>query len=150
MDGVVPSRQRKKRELELTAFLPFLLFFLFFSFALVSPSLVSPTPVSLLLLAPRSPSPPITSLPPLLVVPSLSSSPRCPFTQLLLFASPHRLLHLTFLHRPQNHLYHPRRHSVLTGDELFTDAYDVVEVDDSCVEVNCDMITIKEGDVNIG
>ncbi|KAL7409230.1 Mss4-like protein [Mrakia frigida] len=39
---------------------------------------------------------------------------------------------------------------ILTGDELFTDAYDVVEVDDSCVEVNCDMITIKEGEVNIG
>jgi len=40
---------------------------------------------------------------------------------------------------------------ILTGDEMFSDAYDVVDTDDkTSFEVNCDMITIKEGDVDIG
>lgn len=43
------------------------------------------------------------------------------------------------------------RRAVITGDELFSDAYDIVDgTDDSCVEVNCDLIVIKEGAVDIG
>ena len=39
---------------------------------------------------------------------------------------------------------------VLTGDELFSDAYDVKEVDDIVYEVDAKLITIKEGNVDIG
>jgi hypothetical protein len=40
--------------------------------------------------------------------------------------------------------------AVITQDELFSDAYDIIESDEGVVEVNCQMITIKEGDVDIG
>ncbi|GAA5936950.1 Tma19p [Sporobolomyces koalae] len=39
---------------------------------------------------------------------------------------------------------------IITGDELLTDAYDLKEVDDVVYEVDAQMITIKEGDVDIG
>lgn len=40
---------------------------------------------------------------------------------------------------------------VITTDELFSDAYDIIETgDEGIVEVNCQTITIKEGDVDIG
>ncbi|KAF7352754.1 TCTP domain-containing protein [Mycena venus] len=39
---------------------------------------------------------------------------------------------------------------ILTGDEMFSDAFPVKVVDDIVYEVECAMITIKEGDVDIG
>merc|ERR1711939_394962 len=39
---------------------------------------------------------------------------------------------------------------VVTKDELLTDAYDPKEVDGVVYEVDCAMITIKDGDVDIG
>ncbi|KAI7855024.1 translationally controlled tumor protein [Circinella umbellata] len=39
---------------------------------------------------------------------------------------------------------------ILAGDELFSDAYPIKLVDDVAYEVDCAMITIKEGDVDIG
>ncbi|KAI8799380.1 translationally controlled tumor protein [Cladochytrium replicatum] len=40
---------------------------------------------------------------------------------------------------------------VISGDEMFSDAYKIQEIDDALYEVNCRMITIKEGaDVDIG
>merc|ERR1712080_361742 len=38
----------------------------------------------------------------------------------------------------------------LVGDELISDAYDLKLVDDVVYEADCAMITIKEGDVDIG
>ncbi|KAJ3105789.1 hypothetical protein HDU96_008446 [Phlyctochytrium bullatum] len=40
--------------------------------------------------------------------------------------------------------------AVTGSDELLSDAFKVVEIDDIAYEVNCEMITIKEGDVDIG
>ncbi|KAF7796091.1 hypothetical protein EIP86_007262 [Pleurotus ostreatoroseus] len=39
---------------------------------------------------------------------------------------------------------------VISGDEMFSDAFPIKEVDDIVYEVNCSMITIKEGEVDIG
>jgi hypothetical protein len=39
---------------------------------------------------------------------------------------------------------------IVTNDELFSDAYDVIEGNEGITEVDCQMITIKEGDVDIG
>ncbi|KAG2193049.1 hypothetical protein INT46_011045 [Mucor plumbeus] len=39
---------------------------------------------------------------------------------------------------------------ILNGDELFSDAYPIKEIDDVAYEVDCKMITISEGDVDIG
>ncbi|KAG0139633.1 hypothetical protein CROQUDRAFT_54436 [Cronartium quercuum f. sp. fusiforme G11] len=39
---------------------------------------------------------------------------------------------------------------VLTGDELLSDAYKVTEVAGVFYEADCQMVTIKEGDVDIG
>ncbi|KAK4512415.1 uncharacterized protein ATC70_003115 [Mucor velutinosus] len=39
---------------------------------------------------------------------------------------------------------------ILTGDELFSDAYPIKEIDDVAYEVDCKMITITEGDIDIG
>ncbi|CEQ39294.1 SPOSA6832_00799, partial [Sporobolomyces salmonicolor] len=39
---------------------------------------------------------------------------------------------------------------ILTGDELISDAYDLKEVDDVIYEADCQMIVIKEGEVDIG
>lgn len=39
---------------------------------------------------------------------------------------------------------------VITNDELCSDAYDPKEVDGVVYEVDCAMITIKDGDVDIG
>ncbi|CAK9786212.1 translationally controlled tumor-associated [Cutaneotrichosporon oleaginosum] len=39
---------------------------------------------------------------------------------------------------------------VLTGDEMLSDAYDIKTVDDVVYEVDCQMIIVKEGDVDIG
>lgn len=39
---------------------------------------------------------------------------------------------------------------IVTSDELFSDAYDVIEGNEGITEVDCQMITIKEGDVDIG
>ncbi|CDZ98781.1 translationally-controlled tumor protein [Phaffia rhodozyma] len=39
---------------------------------------------------------------------------------------------------------------IITGDELFSDAYDVHDKEDGSIEVDCQMITVKEGDVDIG
>jgi len=40
---------------------------------------------------------------------------------------------------------------IITGDEMFSDAYDMKLVDDVAYEVDCKMITIKKGaDVDIG
>jgi len=39
---------------------------------------------------------------------------------------------------------------ILTGDEMFSDAFKVSEVDDIVYEVNCAMITVKDCDVDIG
>jgi len=39
---------------------------------------------------------------------------------------------------------------ILTGDEMFSDAFDLKEVDGIAYEVDCSMITVKEGDVDIG
>jgi len=39
---------------------------------------------------------------------------------------------------------------VITGDEIFSDAYDPKLIDDIVYEVDCQMIVVKEGDVDIG
>ncbi|ODQ63931.1 translationally controlled tumor-associated [Nadsonia fulvescens var. elongata DSM 6958] len=39
---------------------------------------------------------------------------------------------------------------IITQDEMISDAYDMTLVDDVVYEVDCQMITIKEGDVDIG
>jgi len=39
---------------------------------------------------------------------------------------------------------------VLTGDEMISDAYKMTEVDDVAYEVDSALVTIKEGEVNIG
>jgi len=39
---------------------------------------------------------------------------------------------------------------VITGDEMFSDAFPVKEIDGIVYEVDCALITIKEGDVDIG
>ena len=39
---------------------------------------------------------------------------------------------------------------IITDDELCSDGYDVKEVDDVAYEVDCEMIIVKEGDVDIG
>ena len=39
---------------------------------------------------------------------------------------------------------------VLCGDELCSDAYDPKLVDDIVYEVDCQMLTIKDGQVDIG
>ncbi|GAA5901781.1 Tma19p [Sporobolomyces salmoneus] len=39
---------------------------------------------------------------------------------------------------------------IFTGDELISSAYDLKEVDGVIYEADCHMITIKEGDVDIG
>ncbi|EIN10363.1 translationally controlled tumor-associated [Punctularia strigosozonata HHB-11173 SS5] len=39
---------------------------------------------------------------------------------------------------------------VLSGDEMFSDAFPIKEVDDIVYEVDCAMVTIREGDVDIG
>ncbi|KAH9938156.1 translationally controlled tumor-associated [Fomitopsis serialis] len=40
---------------------------------------------------------------------------------------------------------------VISGDELFSDAFPTKEIDDIVYEVNCSMITVKQGaDVDIG
>ncbi|KAG1806761.1 translationally-controlled tumor protein [Suillus plorans] len=39
---------------------------------------------------------------------------------------------------------------VISGDEMFSDAFPMKEVDGIAYEVNCQMITLKEGNVDIG
>ncbi|GAA97767.1 uncharacterized protein L969DRAFT_68380 [Mixia osmundae IAM 14324] len=39
---------------------------------------------------------------------------------------------------------------VISGDELLSDAYKMKEVDDVVYEVDCNMVLVKEGDVDIG
>ncbi|KAJ3521522.1 hypothetical protein NM688_g9006 [Phlebia brevispora] len=39
---------------------------------------------------------------------------------------------------------------VISGDEMFSDAFPIKEVDNVVYEVDCAMITIREGDVDIG
>lgn len=39
---------------------------------------------------------------------------------------------------------------VITGDELCSDAYDPKLIDDIVYEVDCQMLTIKDGEVDIG
>ncbi|KAF8195845.1 Mss4-like protein [Mycena galopus ATCC 62051] len=39
---------------------------------------------------------------------------------------------------------------LISGDEMFSDAFPVKEVDDIVYEVECAMIAVKEGDVDIG
>ncbi|KAF7332091.1 TCTP domain-containing protein [Mycena kentingensis (nom. inval.)] len=39
---------------------------------------------------------------------------------------------------------------ILTGDEMFSDAFPTKVVDNTVIEVDCAMITVKEGDVDIG
>ncbi|KAF8709163.1 TCTP family, partial [Rhizoctonia solani] len=39
---------------------------------------------------------------------------------------------------------------VLSGDEIISDAYELKEVDDVVYEVDCSMIVVKDGDINIG
>ncbi|GMK54690.1 hypothetical protein CspeluHIS016_0112760 [Cutaneotrichosporon spelunceum] len=39
---------------------------------------------------------------------------------------------------------------ILTDDEMISDAYDMTTVDDVVYEVDCTMIIVKEGDVDIG
>ncbi|BEJ11173.1 hypothetical protein CspHIS471_0105950 [Cutaneotrichosporon sp. HIS471] len=39
---------------------------------------------------------------------------------------------------------------ILTGDEMISDAYDMTTVDDVVYEVDCSMIIIKDGDIDIG
>ncbi|KAJ3073180.1 hypothetical protein HDU98_002056 [Podochytrium sp. JEL0797] len=39
---------------------------------------------------------------------------------------------------------------VISGDELLSDAYKITEIDDFLMEVDCQMIKIREGDVDIG
>ncbi|KAI0005004.1 Mss4-like protein [Russula compacta] len=39
---------------------------------------------------------------------------------------------------------------IITGDEMFSDAFPIKIVDDIVFEVDCALITVKEGDVDIG
>ncbi|KAI0796375.1 translationally-controlled tumor protein [Irpex lacteus] len=39
---------------------------------------------------------------------------------------------------------------VISGDEMFSDAFPIKEVDGVAFEVDCAMVTIKDGDVDIG
>ncbi|KAF9534283.1 putative translationally-controlled tumor protein [Crepidotus variabilis] len=39
---------------------------------------------------------------------------------------------------------------IITNDELFSDAFPMKLVDDIVYEVDCEMIVVKDGDVNIG
>ena len=39
---------------------------------------------------------------------------------------------------------------VISGDEIFTDAFEPIEVDDVAYEVDTQMVTFKEGAVDIG
>lgn len=39
---------------------------------------------------------------------------------------------------------------VVSGDEMLTDAFPIKEIDDIVFEVDCAMIVVKDGDVNIG
>jgi len=40
---------------------------------------------------------------------------------------------------------------IISGDEMFTDAFEVLEIDDVVYEVNCQMVQVKAGaDVDIG
>ncbi|KAJ7908317.1 Mss4-like protein [Mycena leptocephala] len=39
---------------------------------------------------------------------------------------------------------------IITGDEMFSDAFPVKVIDDIVYEVDCSMIVVKEGDVDIG
>ncbi|KAI9508934.1 Mss4-like protein [Russula earlei] len=39
---------------------------------------------------------------------------------------------------------------ILTGDEMFSDAFPIKEVDNVAYEVDCQLIQIKEGNVDIG
>ncbi|CAO3613025.1 unnamed protein product [Mucor hiemalis] len=39
---------------------------------------------------------------------------------------------------------------ILAGDELFSDAYPITEIDNVAYEVDCAMITVADGDVDIG
>ncbi|KAF8640054.1 hypothetical protein AX17_001296 [Amanita inopinata Kibby_2008] len=39
---------------------------------------------------------------------------------------------------------------IVSGDEIFSDAFNVKEVDGIVYEVNCQMIIVKDGDVDIG
>lgn len=39
---------------------------------------------------------------------------------------------------------------VISGDELLSDAYDLKEVDGAVYEADCAMVTVAEGDVDIG
>ncbi|KAF8607558.1 translationally controlled tumor-associated [Ceratobasidium sp. AG-I] len=39
---------------------------------------------------------------------------------------------------------------ILTGDEIFSDAFPLKEVDDIVYEIDCALIIVKEGDVDIG
>jgi len=39
---------------------------------------------------------------------------------------------------------------IISGDELFSDAFPIKEIDDVAFEVDCKLIQIKEGDVDIG
>lgn len=39
---------------------------------------------------------------------------------------------------------------VITGDEIISDAYDLKEIDDIVYEANCQMIVIRDGEVDIG
>ncbi|KAJ3061008.1 hypothetical protein HDU99_005703 [Rhizoclosmatium hyalinum] len=39
---------------------------------------------------------------------------------------------------------------VISGDEVLSDAYKLAEIDDFLIEVDCQMIKIREGDVDIG
>ncbi|EPB84008.1 translationally-controlled tumor protein [Mucor circinelloides 1006PhL] len=39
---------------------------------------------------------------------------------------------------------------LIAGDELFSDAYPIKEIDDVAYEVDCKMITISEGNIDIG
>ena len=38
----------------------------------------------------------------------------------------------------------------IAGDEMFSDAFKITDIDDVAYEVDCRMIVIKEGDVDIG
>jgi len=39
---------------------------------------------------------------------------------------------------------------VISGDEMFSDAFPLKEIDDVAYEVDCALLVVKEGDVNIG
>ncbi|KAI9351380.1 translationally controlled tumor-associated [Obelidium mucronatum] len=39
---------------------------------------------------------------------------------------------------------------IVSGDEVLSDAYKLTEIDDFLIEVDCQMIKVREGDVDIG